>query len=344
MQFIETAVVGGGVSMTSSTAVELKTHRVAHPTSSVAIVGPGLVGVTTAYALLLSGVAPEIVLIGRDKARVEGNVHDLMDAALYSHPTRILCGDYSDCATADVVVVSVGVPQNGMKSRLDDLRESAAMLKEVVGLIARQAPKGVLLIASNPVDVLTHAALKWSGLPASRVIGSGTTLDSSRFRRRLGRRYGVATQDVHACIVGEHGDSQVALLSSASIAGMPLRDFCHERSLAYEETALADIAMSARTAGLDIVRNKGATNYGIAAALTRIISAILRDEHAVLTVSSLAPQELRLGSVCLSLPAIVSREGICGHLPLRMDDGESEALCRSAGILKRHLATLNLPP
>jgi malate/lactate dehydrogenase len=255
MQFIETAVVGAGVSMTSSTAVQLKTHRAAHPTSSVAIVGPGLVGVTTAYALLLSGVAPEIVLIGRDKARAEGNVHDLMDAALYSHPTRILCGDFSDCATADVVVVAVGVPQQGMKSRLDDMRESAA-----------------------------------------------------------------------------------------SIAGMPLRDFCHKRSLAYEETALADIAMSARTAGLDIVRNKGATNYGIAAALTRVISAILRDEHAVLTVSSLAPQELQLGSVCLSLPAIVSREGICGHLLLRMDDAESEALYRSAGILKRHLATLNLPP
>ena len=125
---------------------------------------------------------------------------------------------------------------------------------------------------------------------------------------------------------------------------MPLRDFCRKRSLAYEETALADIAVSARTAGLDIVRNKGATSYCIAAALTRIVAAVLRDEHAVLTVSSLAPQELPLGSVCLSLPAIVSREGICGHLPLRMDEGESEALCRSAGILKRHLATLNLPP
>jgi L-lactate dehydrogenase len=156
----------------------------------------------------MSGAAAEIVLIGRDRNRVEGQVKDLRDAALYSHATRIVAGDFADCASADVIIITVGVSQQRDKSsRLDDLKISAAMVKEVMTEIAAQEPKGVVVIASNPVDVLTYAAWKWSGLPAGRVIGSGTILDSSRFRRRLGERYGIATENVHAYVVGEHGDS-----------------------------------------------------------------------------------------------------------------------------------------
>jgi L-lactate dehydrogenase len=177
----------------------------------------------------MSGAAAEIVLIGRDRNRVEGQVKDLRDAALYSHATRIVAGDFADCASADVIIITVGVSQQRDKSsRLDDLKISAAMVKEVVTEIAAQEPKGVVVIASNPVDVLTYAAWKWSGLPAGRVIGSGTILDSSRFRRRLGERYGIATENVHAYVVGEHGDSQVPLLSSARIGGIPLEEFGKE--------------------------------------------------------------------------------------------------------------------
>ena len=332
-------------SLASSEAVVDTRHRPVHRIPSVAIVGPGLVGTTTAYALLVSGAAAEIVLIGRDRDRVEGQVKDLRDAALYSHATRIVAGDFADCANADVIIVTVGAPQQSDKSsRLDDLKISAAMVKEVMTQIAAQKPKGVIVIASNPVDVLTYAAWKWSGLPAGRVIGSGTLLDSSRFRRRLGERYGIASENVHAYVVGEHGHSQVPLLSTARIGGTPLKELCQERYPSDCEETLRGIADSARKGGEDILRVKGATNYGIGAALTRIATAILRDEHAVLTVSTVVPEAMELGQLSLSVPVIVGREGVQRVLPLRLSEMEHRALRRSAQILNRHIATLELPP
>jgi L-lactate dehydrogenase len=318
-----------------------KIDRNARPVASVAIVGVGLVGATTAHALLVSGAAAEIVLVGRDRQRIEGHVDDLRDATLYSHPTRIFAGDYSDCASADVIIVAVGTPQKtSAGSRLNSLSESAAMLKDVIGSIAQYNPKGVLVIATNPVDVLTHAAWKWSGLPWRRVIGTGTTLDSSRFRRRLGGLYGVAAENVHAFVIGEHGDSQVALLSSARIAGTPLLEFSTEQAQRSDATLLRKVAEGARWGGQEILRNKGATYYGISAALTRIAGAILRDEHAVLTVSTLVPEELNLGSVCLSLPVVLGSSGVVSSLPVQMNDAETLALRRSADILQSHLAKL----
>jgi L-lactate dehydrogenase len=316
------------------------THRVA----SVAIVGVGLVGTTTAYALLISGVAAEIVLIGRDRNRVEGHMHDLRDAALYSHATRIVVGDFSACAAADVIIITAGVSQQRqVSSRLDNLKESAAILRELVQEIVRHRPGGVVLIASNPVDVLTYATWRWSGLPANRVIGSGTSLDTSRFRRRLGELYGVAPDNVHAYIIGEHGDSQVAVLSSARIAGTALQEFCRGRMSPRDETMLRSIAADAREGGRQIIRTKGATSYGIGATLTRIVGAILRDEHAVLTVSSLVPEPMNLGQVCLSLPTVLGRDGVARVLPVSLSDGESKSLHRSADILKQHIAMLDLP-
>ena len=318
--------------------------RLAPRIPRVAIVGAGLVGATTAHALLMSGAAGEIVLIGRDRKRVEAHVADLRDAALYSHPTRIAAGDFTDCATADVIIVTVGVSQqNHLGSRLDDLKSSAAMVKDVVTEIARQRPTGVLVVATNPVDVLTYAAWKWSGLPAGRVIGSGTVLDSSRFRRRVGERYGIATENVHAYVVGEHGDSQVALLSSARIGGTPLQEFNGDRSPPYEAEALRRIVDCTRHGGRDILRAKGATNYGISAALTRIATAILRDEHAVLTVSAVVAEATNFGQVSLSVPAVIGREGVQRILPIRLSEQEDRALRRSADILKGHIATLDLP-
>jgi L-lactate dehydrogenase len=300
------------------------------------------VGTTTAHALLVSGTASEIILIGRDRRRVDAYVHDLRDATHYSHPTRIVSGDYSDCAAADVVILTVGTSQ-GPRSRLNDLKESGAMLREVVQKVAYHMARGVLLIATNPVDVLTYASLRWSGLPASRVMGSGTTVDTSRFRRRLAEFYGVSSDSVHAYILGEHGDSQVACLSSARIAGTPLNDLCGQQYPPCDEATLRVIADDARLGGLEIIRNKGATQYGISAALTRIVSAIVRDEHAVLTVSTLAPTWMNLGSVCLSLPTIITSNGAERVLPVRMNEEERLALQKSADILRRHVGTLDLP-
>jgi L-lactate dehydrogenase len=320
----------------SSNALHDNPSRVAR----VAIVGAGLVGATTAYALLISGTVAEIVLINRDKRRAEGHVNDLRDAALLSHNAKVLAGDFSDCYDSDVTIITAGVSQSvSPKSRLDNLQESASMLKDIIGEIACHNPR-ILLVASNPVDVLTYAVWKWSGLPAGRVIGSGTSLDTSRFRRRLGELYGVAPENVHAYIVGEHGDSQVAVLSSARIAGMPLEDFCREQGLACDESTLKTIVNDTRTAGLEIIQAKGATHYGVGAALVRIVGAILRNEHAVLTVSSLVPESMQLGEVSLSLPAIINRDGVARVLPVSLDAAERKALEASAEILKRYIAML----
>ena len=307
----------------------------------VAIIGTGAVGSTTAYSLLISGVATEIVLINRNRALAEGHVEDLKDAALFVHTTRIRAGEFSDCGGAEVIIIAAGAPQSpNTRSRLDDLAQTAAILRGIISEVMRYDPRGILLIASNPVDVLTYAAWNWSGLPASRVIGSVTSLDTSRFRRRLGERYGVAAENVHAYIIGEHGDSQVPVLSSAQIGGIRLEEFCQGRGLEYEVAALKAIADLTRTAGVEIQHAKGATYYGIGAALTRIAGAILRDESAVLTVSGLAPESMNLGSVCLSLPSVVNRNGIERVLPISLTDSEKQAVRASAEILKQHLAML----
>jgi L-lactate dehydrogenase len=306
----------------------------------IAIVGTGFVGSTTAYALLMSGMPAQIVLIDRDQRRAEGHVQDLRDAEVFSHNTRIFAGEFCDCCSADVTIITAGVSQSGLKSRLDGLQETAAILKGLVRDVSRHNPEGILLIASNPVDVLTYAAWKWSGLPASRVIGSGTSLDTARFRRRLADKYGVATDNVHAYIIGEHGDSQIPVLSSAHIAGVPLEEFCQQLELPCEKDALGRIASETRTAGLEIVGAKGATYYGIGAALARIVRAILRDEHAVLTVSSLLPESMELGEVSLSLPAIINRDGIARVLSIPLNESERKALEASAGVLKQHIAIL----
>ncbi len=309
-------------------------------TPRIAIVGTGFVGSTTAYALLLSKTPAEIVLINRDRRRADGHVQDLRDAEVLSHTTRIIAGEFDDCCSADVIIFAVGVSQSGQGSRLDSLNDTAAILKDLVRNVVRYNPHGILLIASNPVDVLTYAAWKWSGLPPNRVIGSGTSLDTSRLRRRLAEHYGVASDNVHAYVIGEHGESQVAVISSARIAGMPLGGFCREQDLPYDREALRKIVNDTRTSGLAIIRAKGATYYGIGTVLARIAVAILRDEHAVMTVSSLVPQSMKLGEVSLSLPTIITRNGLARVLTIPLDASERRALETSAETLRRHIATL----
>jgi L-lactate dehydrogenase len=300
------------------------------------------VGSTTAYALLLSRIPAEIVLIDRDQRRADGHVQDLRDAEVFTQPTNVVAGQFADCCSADVVIITAGVSQSGRTSRLDNLHETAAILKGLIFNVARHNPHGILLIASNPVDVLTYAAWKWSGFPASRVIGSGTSLDTSRLRRRLAEHYGVASANVHAYVIGEHGESQVALMSSARIAGMPLESFCGELELPYDEGALRKIVDETRATGLEIIRAKGATYYGIGAALARIACAVLRDEHLVLTVSSLAPESMGFGEVFLSLPTVITRDGVARVVSVPLSLPERKALEASAETLKRYITALNI--
>jgi len=313
-----------------------------HPTR-VAIVGVGNVGATFAYALLLSGLASEIVLIDQNRARAEGEAMDLNHAVPFASPTRVWAGDYTDCAGAAVTMITAGAAQKPGETRLDLVKKNAGIFRQIVPQIARHNPDGIILVTTNPVDVLAYVAWKLSGLPAQRVIGSGTILDTARFRYLLSQHYGVDPRSVHALIIGEHGDSEVPVWSLANIAGMRLKDFCCFQDVMYDQAKLDDIFRQTRDAAYHIIERKGATYYAIGAGLVRVIEAILRDQSTVLSVSTLIDKYYGIDDVYLSLPAVVDRGGIEGVLRLALDDSETVGLRRSAEVLKSTIAQLELP-
>lgn len=319
------------------------TEPIHHPHPlRVAIVGTGNVGATFAYALLLSGLAAEIVLIDANHAKAEGEAMDLNHAVPFTHPTRVWAGEYSDCAGAVVTVLAAGANQKPGETRIDLVKKNAAIWKQIVPEISSHNPGGILLIATNPVDVLTYAAWRLSGLPATRVMGSGTILDTSRFRYLLSQHFGVDARSVHAFIIGEHGDSEVPVWSSANIAGMRLPQFCHAQDIPYDPRVMDDIFVQTRDAAYRIIERKGATYYAVAAGLMRITQAILRDQSTVLSVSSLIHDYQGLNDVCFSLPTVIDRGGIEKVLRLELDDTEIEKLRRSAKVLLDIIRSLNL--
>lgn len=307
---------------------------------SIVVIGVGNVGATTAYALMLSGLASNIVLINRDRNKAEGEAEDISHAEPWSHTTLVRVGDFEDCATAKMIVVAVGAGLKPGETRIDLLKKNAAIFRDLIPKIAAQNPQGVLLIATNPVDALTHYARKLSGLPAERVIGSGTILDTARLRVLLGSHYGVDPHNVHAYIIGEHGDSQVPAWSAADIAGLPLEEFCRVRNIPFDKAAHDEIAQKTRNAYYRIVGQKGATFYGIASGLVRIIRSVLRDQNTVLTVGSHIPASLGLGDVTLSFPTIVNRNGIGGIIPLNLNAAEKQALTKSAEAIQKQIAII----
>ena len=308
----------------------------------VAVVGTGNVGSTFAYALLLSGLAAEIVLIDANQARAEGEAMDLNHAVPFAHPTRIWAGAYEDCAGAAVTVIAAGANQRPGESRLDLVKRNAAIFRGIVPTVARHNPDGILLIATNPVDALTHASLKLSGLPKERVIGSGTILDTARFRQLLSRHFNVDARSIHAFIVGEHGDSEVPVWSLANIAGMRLEEYCAANDVPLDRAALAEIFIQTRDAAYQIIERKGATYYAVAAGLMRIVEAILRDQGTVLSVSTLVDDgSLGEGDVCLSLPTVVGRNGVERVLKLDLSQSEADGLRRSADVLRTTIGLLD---
>jgi L-lactate dehydrogenase len=310
----------------------------------VAVVGVGNVGATTAYALLLSGLAPDIVLINRDRKKAEGEAEDISHAEPWSHTTLVRAGGFEDCASAKVIVVTVGAGLRPGETRFDLLKKNAAILRDLIPKIAATNPKGILLIATNPVDALTHYARELSDFDRNRVVGSGTILDTARLRVLLGDHYGVDPQSVHAYIIGEHGDSQVPVWSAARIAGLSIEEFCRVRGVAYDKAALDQLALRTRNAYYRIVGQKGATFYGIASGLVRVVRCILRDQNTVLTVGSQMPEVLGLGDVTMSFPTIVNAQGIGGVVPLKLDPTEQEALARSAEAIRRQIAVIRQAP
>ncbi len=308
----------------------------------VAVIGLGNVGATFAYALLLSGLAAEIVLIDVNRAKAEGEAMDLSHSQPFTHPTHIWAGEYSDCAGAAVTVITAGAAQKPGESRLDLAKRNFEVFRQVIPEITRCNPQGIVVIATNPVDVLTYVSLKLSGLPPNRVIGSGTILDTARFRHLIGEHFRVDPRSVHAHIVGEHGDSEVPVWSLANVAGMRLAEFSAATGIPWRQSDMDEIFRNTRDAAYQIIQRKRHTYYAVAAGLIRIMEAILRDQNTVLSVSSLVQDYFGLGDVCFSLPSVVNRRGIERVLPLQLDERELAALRHSAEVIKTSIAGLEL--
>jgi L-lactate dehydrogenase len=312
--------------------------------SKVAIIGSGNVGSTFAFALMTSGLAREIVLIGRNRKRAEGECMDLNHGASFVPPVNIYAAGYEGCKDADVVVITAGVRQQPGESRLDLAQRNANVFKDIVPQIVKYGENAILVVVSNPMDVLTSLTIKLSGFPPQKVIGSGTVLDSTRFRFLISQHCRVDPRDVHAYIIGEHGDTELPVWSHANIGGMLFpHQYCSrcERPCDYRRE-LGAIFDDAKTSAYKIIEAKGATYYAIALALVRIVGAILRDENSVLPVSTLINDYYGIDDVCLGIPTIVNRNGVERILMLELSPTEQEQLKRSAQVVKAVIRGIKL--
>lgn len=312
-----------------------------HP-PKIAVVGTGFVGSTFAYTLMTRGIVSEIVLIDKDKKRAEGEAMDLNHGLSFVRPVKIWAGDYRDCRDADIIVVSAGAAQKPDEKRLELVHRNFEVFKEIVPNVTRYNRNGIFLIATNPVDIMTYATLKLSGFPPNRVIGSGTVLDTSRLRYVLSEHMNIDPRNVHAYVIGEHGDSEVPVWSLANVAGTPLKQFCLERDVKCDARLFDTLFSKVKNAAYEIIERKGRTYYAIGLGLTRIVEGILRDENAIFTVSSLLQDYYGVSDICLSVPSIVNREGIKTTLKLPLNRGELSDFKKSASLLKKIASILNI--
>ena len=300
----------------------------------VAVIGCGFVGSSSAFALMQSGLFSEMVLIDADTKRAEGEAMDISHGISFARPMQIYAGNYDDITDAAIIVITAGANQKPDETRLDLIKKNAAIMKSIVGEIKKRDFGGILLIVSIPVDILTLIALKESGYPSNRVIGSGTVLDTGRFKYLLGEHLDVDSRSVHAFIIGEHGDSELAAWSNARIGGLKVNDFCELRGHFNHEQSMKKIFENVRNSAYEIIERKHATYYGIAMAVKRICEAIVRNEKSILPVSSLMTGEYGLNDVVLSIPAVVDETGVQKVIPIELNDEELTKLKDSANILK----------
>ncbi len=311
--------------------------------NKIAIIGAGYVGSSFAYALMISGAVNEIVIIDRDEDRAEGEAMDLNHGVSFTDPITIYSAGYEGCRDADIVVITAGAGQVQGETRLDLAGRNAEIYRSIIRSIKTYIEHSIILVVTNPVDVLTCLALVESGLPKNRVIGSGTVLDSSRFRYLISRHCGIDARNVHAYIVGEHGDTEVPIWSNTNIAGMPIREYCPVCPKPCDsEQELNRIFEEVKNAAYRIIQAKGATNFAIGLSLVRIVKAILRDEHSVLPVSSLVEDYYGISDVCLSLPSIIGRGGVISVLDMTLSERETEDLRVSADTIRQSIEDLDI--
>lgn len=306
------------------------------------IVGCGFVGSTAAYTLVMKGLVNELVLVDVNVKAAQAHAEDILHATPFARAVRVVAGDYSLLEEADVVILCCGVGQRPGETRLQLLERNAAVFSQVVKQVLRYAKNPILLVASNPVDIMTHVTVKLSGLPPEKVIGSGTILDTARFRALLGDHLGVSPSSIHAYVLGEHGDSEVVAWSSVKVGGMPVADFAQQRGQHLTEEVIAGISDGVRYAADRIIEGKGATYFGIGAGLAHIIQAIRDDERRIITVSGLTRDVAELKGTCLSLPRLVGAGGILAEFSPDLSVAEREGLMSSAAILRNLVGDLPL--
>lgn len=299
-----------------------------------AVIGCGFVGSSIAFALMQSSLFSEMILIDADTDRAEGEALDISHGTPFAKPMKIYAGTYQDIADAAVIIITAGANQKPDESRLELVSRNTKIMHSIIQEIMRYGCEGILLIVSNPVDILTYEALKLSGLPANRVIGSGTVLDTGRLKSELAEHLGVDSRSIHAFIIGEHGDSEIAAFSSANVSGVPLNDVCEMRGYYHHEAAMREIAQTVKNSAYEIIEKKKATYYGIAMAVRRICEAIVRDEKSILPVSVMLDDFYGLSDIVLSMPAMIGARGVEGLMPITLNEEEQEQLKSSAQVLK----------
>lgn len=306
--------------------------------SRVALIGTGFVGSSYAFALMNQGVANELVMIDVNEKKAQGDVKDLNHGKAFApNPMHIRFGTYEDCSNMDIVVICAGANQKPGETRLDLVEKNLKIFKSIVDNVMASGFDGIFLVATNPVDILTYATWRFSGLPKERVIGSGTILDTARFRYSLGEYFNVAPSNVHAYIIGEHGDSELPVYSSAFVGTVPVLSLI-EKNKKYNKNDLEDIFVNVRDAAYEIIESKGATYYGIAMGLVRITKAILTNENSILTVSAHLDGEYGEDNVYIGVPAVINRSGIREVIELDINDEEQKLFQNSVNVLKEILA------
>lgn len=305
-----------------------------------AIIGCGNVGATTAYSLVLDRTFSEIVLIDINSKKAAGEAADLNHGLPFIAPMSIYAGDYSDLSDASIIIITAGANQRPGQSRTDLVRENVKIFSTIVENIIKYNTDAILLVVTNPVDILTYVTWKQSGFPAERVIGSGTVLDTARLKYLAGQYLEVDNRNIHSFIIGEHGDSELAVWSCATVSGIPLKEFCRSSCLNCGMEKLHEMYNDVKNSAYDIIEAKGATYYAIAEAVRRIVDAIVHDEDSVLPVSSLINDHYGLNNVCLGVPSVVGRTGIKRILDLPLDEAEYKALHESASKMKEIIASL----
>lgn len=306
-------------------------------TRKVAVIGCGFVGSSSAFALMQSGLFSEMVLLDANHEKAQGEALDIAHGLPFARPMDIYAGTYDDVADAAVIVITAGANQQPGETRLDLVKKNIGIFRSIIPELVKRDCGGILLVVANPVDILTYAALKLSGFPENRVFGSGTVLDTARLKYLLGEHLDVDPRSVHAFIIGEHGDSEIAAWSSANVSGVPLNDFCEMRGHFSHEESMERIAEGVKNSAYEIIEKKRATYYGVAMAVRRICEAIVRNEESVLPVSSLMHGEYGIDHVALSMPAIVGKDGVSVKVPISLSPDEQKQLQRSAEILRQIL-------